>query len=117
AGRSDLVIFVVDGDMTSVEVDALQLLARTRRPLVLVLNKADRYTGAQRDELLARLAEHARGMVAAENIVAVMAQPGAQRLLRVLADGREVEEGRSREIDISALRGRILAILEREGKT
>lgn len=117
AGRSDLVIFVVDGDMTSVEVDALQLLARTRRPLVLVLNKADRYTGAQRDELLARLAEHARGMVAAENIVAVMAQPGAQRLLRVLADGREVEEERGREIDISALRGRILAILEREGKT
>ena len=117
AGRSDLVIFVVDADMTSVEVDALQLLVRTQRPLLLVLNKADRYTQAQREELLARLTERARGLVAPENIVAVMAQPGAQRVLRVQPDGREVEEERARDVDVSALRERILVILESEGKT
>ncbi len=117
AGRSDLVVFVVDGDMTSIEVDALALLARTRRPLLLVLNKADRYTAAQRQELLVRLGEHARGIVAPENIVATMAQPVAQRVVKVLPDGREVEDERQREIDVSALRERILAILESEGKT
>lgn len=117
AGRSDLALFVVDGDMTSVEVDALRVLARSQRPLILVLNKADRYTGMQREELLQRLREHARGLVAAENIVATMALPNAQRILKVLPDGREVEEERARAIDISALRERILAILEVEGKT
>lgn len=117
AGRSDLVIFVVDADMTSVEVDALKLLARTQRPILLVLNKADRYTAAQREELHARLAEHARGIVAPENIVDVMAQPVAQRVLKVLPGGREVEEERPREVDVNALRERILAILEAEGKT
>lgn len=117
AGRSDLAIFVVDGDMTSVEVDALHLLARTQRPLLLVLNKADRYTTAQREALLARLREHARGIVAPENVVTAMAQPVAQRVLKVLPDGREVEEERARDTDVSALRGRILTILETEGKT
>lgn len=117
AGRSDLILFVVDGDMTSIERDALALLARTTRPLVLVLNKADRYTVAQREELVTRLTEHARGIVAAENIVTAMAQPVAQRVVKVLPDGREVEDERQREIDVSALRERILAILESEGKT
>ena len=117
AGRSDLVIFVVDGDMTSVEVDALRLLAGTQRPLLLALNKADRYTAEEREALLARLREHARGLVVAENVIAVMAQPVAQRVLQVQADGREVEIERARAPDVSALRGRILEILESEGKT
>ena len=42
AGISDLVIFVVDGDMTSAELGALSTLAKTQRPLLLALNKADR---------------------------------------------------------------------------
>ncbi len=117
AGRSDLVLFVVDADMTAVEVDALQLLARTRRPLLLVLNKADRYTRTQREELLQRLREHARGSVAAENVVIAMAQPVPQRILKVLPDGREVEQECPRATDVSGLRERILAILETEGKT
>src|SRR5215467_605340 len=41
AGISDLVIFVVDGDMTQSEIAALSTLAQTQRPLLLVLNKAD----------------------------------------------------------------------------
>lgn len=117
AGHSDLILFAVDGDMTAIEVDALRLLARSQRPLILVLNKADRYTAAQREELLQRLREHARGLVAPENIVATMALPAPQRVLKVQPDGREIEEERARASDISALRERILAILESEGKT
>ena len=108
AGRSDLVIFVVD---------ALHLLARTQRPLLLVLNKADRYTSSQRQALLERLREHARGIVAPENVLAAMAQPVAHRVLKVLPDGRELEEERPRDTDVSELRARILTILETEGKT
>ena len=117
AGRSDLVLFVVDGDMTSVEVDALQLLARTQRPLLLALNKADRYTAAQRAELHERLVQHARGSVQPANIVEVMARPAVERVLQVQADGSEREIERARAPDVSALRARILAILEAEGKT
>lgn len=117
AGRSDLVLFVVDGDMTSVEVEALRTLADTQRPIVLVLNKADRYTASQREELRARLIEHAQGAVHPENIVEAMALPASERILQVQADGSERELQRERPIDVSALQARILAILEAEGKT
>ncbi|MBB5209439.1 GTP-binding protein [Chiayiivirga flava] len=117
AGRSDLVLFVVDGDMTSVEVDALKTLSATQRPIVLALNKADRYTATQRAELRARLVEHARGSVRPENIVEVMALPSAERVLQVQPDGSERELLRERPIDVAALQDRIFAILDAEGKT
>lgn len=117
AARSDLVLFVVDGDMTSIEVEALRVLASTQRPLLLALNKADRFTPAQRAELRARLAEHARGCVQPENIVEVMALPAPERVLQVQADGSERETVRERGPDVDALRARIFAILESEGKT
>ena len=55
--RSDLVLFVIDGDMTDSEHDALQQLAQEHRPLLLVLNKCDRYTAEQRAELRDNLLE------------------------------------------------------------
>ena len=53
----------------------------------------------------------------AENVVAVMAQPAPQRVLSVQPDGSEREAERARAADVSALRVRILDILEAEGKT
>lgn len=117
AARSDLVLFVVDGDMTSIELDALRVVAATQRPLLLALNKADRYTPSQRNELLQRLREHVRGLVQPQNVVAVAAQPAPQRVLQVQPDGSEQERLREGTPDVSALRDRILGILEAEGKT
>lgn len=117
AGRCDLLLFVVDGDMTASETEAMRRIAATRRPLLLVLNKADRYTDAQRSELLARLCQHSAGIVQPENVLAASARPAPQTVLRVGADGGETEVERQREIDIEALRARLLAVLEAEGKT
>src|SRR5690606_3437247 len=82
AAVSDLVVFVVDGDMTQRERDALQLLGRTERPLLIALNKADRYGEDERTRLLERLREHAHGIVRAEDVVAVAAQPASQKRVR-----------------------------------
>ena len=117
AGVSDLVIFVVDGDMTQRERDALQLLARTERPLLLALNKADRYGEDERARLLARLREHAQGMVHAEDVVAIAAQPAPLKRIRVDRDGSEHAELVERMPDLDALRDRLTAVVEREGRT
>jgi GTP-binding protein Era len=117
AARSDLVLFVVDGDMTSIEVDALRELAATQRPVLLALNKADRYTAAQRAELRTRLLQHGAGIVRPENLVEVMARPAPEHVLQVQPDGSERERLRERGPDVAALRARVLAILEAEGKT
>ncbi len=117
ASRADLVLFVVDGDMTATERGALALVAREERPIVLVLNKADRYTTEERTLLLARLAEHARGIVSAENVVAAAAAPAPRNVVRMDAEGRERETREPREPELDPLRERIVTIVAAEGRT
>src|SRR5690606_14205307 len=117
AARADLVLFVVDGDMTATERDALERLAAVNRPLLLALNKADRYSGREREELLSRLAQRTAGLVRPENIVPVMAALSPERVLELDASGRQHETERPRDPDVAALKQRIFVILEAEGKT
>lgn len=117
AAVSDLVVFVVDGDMTQRERDALHLLGRTERPLLLALNKADRYGEDERTRLLERLREHAQGIVRAEDVVAIAAQPAPHKRVRVGADGSERAELVEQMPDLDALRARLTAVVEREGRT
>ena len=44
ASRSDLVIFVLDNDITETERKALKTLLAGGRPVVIALNKCDLYT-------------------------------------------------------------------------
>ncbi len=117
AGVCDLVVFVVDGDMTQRERDALQLLARTERPLLLALNKSDRYGEDERERLLERLRERAQGFVRAEDVVAIAAQPTPIKRLRVDAEGGEHADLVEQMPDLDALRDRLTAVVTREGKT
>ncbi|MEO8669872.1 MAG: GTP-binding protein [Tahibacter sp.] len=113
---SDLVLFVVDADMTQSEHDALAVLARTERPLLLVLNKADRYSDDERARLLHRLRERARGMVQSENVIACAAAPMPVRVIETDREGRETERRHTIEPDIAELRARVLDVCAREGK-
>ncbi len=117
AAVSDLVVFVVDGDMTTREREALVQLAQTERPLLLALNKADRYDDEELARLLARLREHSAGLVQAEDVVAVSAQPPPLRRLSIDAEGREQAEMIPQVANIDALRNRLIEVLTREGRT
>ncbi len=117
AAISDLVVFVVDGDMTTRERDALAVLARTERPLLLALNKADRYSDEERESLLQRLRERTTGLVQGEDVIAVSALPAPLRELRIDAGGHEQAALIARSPDIEALRERLTDILAREGRT
>lgn len=117
AGRCDLVIFVVDGDMTLSETEALAMLAEQNRPLLLVLNKADHYTQNEQEQLLQHLRERAAGKVHADSVIAASADPGERVYLVQSADGSETEERRRPAPDVAALRERLWQILETEGKT
>jgi small GTP-binding protein len=115
--RSDLVLFVIDGDMTDSEYSALQELAQEHRPLLLVLNKCDRYTAVQREELRISLLARLEHIIAPENLIEVSADPAPRIYIEVDADGRETESERHSPPVITALKDRIWEILEAEGKT
>jgi len=117
AHRSDLVIFVLDGDITDSERAALRTLLKQGRPVVVALNKSDLYTQTERDELLATVREKTTGLVQAEDVLAVAAQPRAQQIVEIDDDGKETSRLREREPEIEGLRLRLWEIFENEGKT
>lgn len=117
AGRADLVLFVVDGDLTESELAALRSLGDTSRPLILVLNKVDRYGMDDREKLLEALRRHTASVIGPDNIVPAAASPAPQWIIRVDENGQETEEQRQPPPDIEALKARLWQVLEQEGNT
>ena len=117
AQRVDLILFVVDGDITDTELEALKLLLSPARPMLLVLNKADRYTTEERDTLLRKLTERTEGLIDAQNIVAASAQPQSRRVIHINAEGEEFESVQLVPPNLAAVKARIAALLDREGRT
>lgn len=117
AQRSDLVIFVLDSDITDSELQSLRAILKQGRPVVVALNKSDLYT---RDELAAlevSIGLGVSGLVQARDIIAVAAQPRPQTVVEIGADGKETTSLRERDVSIDALKLRLWEIFEAEGKT
>jgi GTPase len=82
---ADLVLFVLDGDLTQPEAEALEQLLRLGKPLLLVVNRIDCWPFAERDSLLASIRSRLPVTGRDLDLVAVSAAP---RLATLLADGR-----------------------------
>lgn len=117
ATRADLVLFVIDGDLTDVEFRALKTVTASHRPTILVVNKADRYTDKEKQQLHTVLEERTHGILETENIIFTTAQASRQTVIYVDAEGNEQEGLRVRPVDVQALKTRLWAIIEAEGKT
>lgn len=117
AGRSDLVIFVLDSDITDTELHALRTLLAQGRPVLLALNKSDLFTSDEKAALLQSIRDKTDGMVEPAHILAVAAQPRPQIVVEVDENGYETECERQREPDVEKLRLRLWDILDAEGKT
>lgn len=117
AQRADVLLMVVEGDLTDIEFRALNAIASRHRPVLLVLNKADRYTEEERQALLNRLDERAAPLLGAGRVLAASADPRPETVIRVLPDGTEQEARRERPADVHELRERLWSVLEAQGKT
>lgn len=117
AGRSDLVLFVVDGDITETELNSLRTLLGRGRPVIVVLNKRDLFTSDEQAELLASLRSRTSGLIDPAHIISAAAQPRAQTVIEVDAAGNEITTQRTRPPDVEELRVALWDILDAEGKT
>ena len=115
--RSDLIIFVLDGDITDSELQSLKTLLTQGRPVVVALNKSDLYTSDEIVELKLSVQQRVAGLVAPRNVIAVASQPRPQTVLVSGADGKENTSQRSRPAEIDELKVRLWDIFEAEGKT
>ncbi|MFN9545701.1 MAG: GTP-binding protein [Cyanobacteriota bacterium] len=108
---ADLVLLVVDADLTRVEEEALQRLLAGGKPLLLVLNRADCWPEAELPDLLASLR---RRLPASARHLEPLAVAAAPRQAQLLADGRvRSVPGAPR---VAPLRKALLALLSEEGE-
>jgi small GTP-binding protein len=117
AGRSDLVIFVLDGDVTETELEALKAVLAQGRPVIVALNKSDLYTSSEIDALLNSIWSKTEGLIEPDHVIVAAAQPRAQSVVEVDKFDQEISTERVRDPDVAALRLKLWEILEAEGKT
>jgi small GTP-binding protein len=115
--RADIVLMVCDADMTQLELAALASLTERGRTLILVLNKADRYTQTEQQQLLQRLRERTAGLIPPGNVVACSSDPRPETVVLQAPGGDETEQLRSKPPDVEALRSLLWQLLEKDGKT
>ena len=106
ARRAHAVIFVCDGDLTRQQVDLLTRLRELGKPLIVALNKADRYRSEELQRILARMTERlARGgeQVAPSPALVVTTAGGEETVVERDASGEERLRVTERAPDISQL--------------
>ena len=117
AKQVDLILFMIAGDMTKVEYEALSQLREVGKPMLLVFNKIDQYPEADRQAIYRKIRdERVRQLLSPEEIVMVAASPLLAQAVR-RADGSMGVQRRPGKPQIQDLKLKILEILHREGKS
>jgi GTPase len=116
AHQADLILFVIAGDLTQLEYTALSELHRAGKPILLVFNKVDQFPLSDRQQILTTLqGDRLSDLLPASHMVTAAAAPLITRAVRG-ADGQlktSIERGAP---DVTALKLKMLEILQREGK-
>ena len=115
--RADVILVVCDSDLVESEFHVLQGLASRQRAVLLVLNKADRYSSQETEQLLQRMRDRCSAFLAADRVVSASAAPRPRTVLNVDADGNETESIRHEEPDVHALHACLWSLLEAEGQS
>ena len=114
---ADIILFVVDGDLTQSQLSQLKLIAQPNTQIVLVLNKVDLYTDEEIEDLLSSLTEKTKNIIHTKNIVTSSAAPLPQVLIKEDMLGKQTREKLKIEVEISQVKQKIWDILEQDGKT
>ncbi|MDJ0598870.1 MAG: GTP-binding protein [Crocosphaera sp.] len=117
AKQVDLILFVISGDMTKVEFDALSQLREAGKPIILAFNKIDQYPETDRLAIYDKIRnERVKQLVSPDEIVMIAASP---LVMEITQDhqGNLKQQRRRGKPQIEALKLKILEILHREGKS
>lgn len=117
AKQADLILFVVAGDITKVEYQALSQLREAGKPMLLVFNKIDQYPDADRLAIYHKIRDdRVRELLSPDEIVMSAASPLTAQAVRRPDGSMGVKMTRSLP-QVQDLKLKILEILDREGKS
>ena len=126
ARQADLILFVISGDITRTEYQALCELRKSQKPLILVFNKIDLYPEQDRQTIYQQLqnlgvntatGKRLEQLLSKDEIVMVAAEPAPMEVRVEWQDGRVTYEWEKPEPQIDELRQKILNLLNKEGRS
>lgn len=126
ARQADLILFVVSGDITRTEYQALCDLRQAQKPLLLVFNKIDLYPDRSRQAIYANLQQLGtktqasaalRQLLSASEIVLVAAEPASFQVRVEQLDGQVSDEWETPSPQVDGLKQKIREILQQEGRS
>ena len=109
--RAHLVIFLCDSDLTSSQAEQIQRLLALQKPLVLALNKSDRYSNAELDAVLGEISR--KSGLDRRDVVAI-STGGKEEVIRLLGEGMEQRSSRDRQPRIADLRKTVQRQLDQD---
>ncbi|WP_019498584.1 Era-like GTP-binding protein [Pseudanabaena sp. PCC 6802] len=124
AKQADLILFVVAGDMTRLELETLSELRSASKPILLVFNKVDLYPESDRAAIHAALQnKQLQHLISPDEIILTAAEPLPTKV-RVQYAGMHgsqnpasiAETWEPQPPQIQALKQKILDLLNQEGK-
>jgi GTPase len=117
AKQADLILFVIAGDMTKIEFQALSELRKASKPILLVLNKIDQYPAADRLSIYHKIRDQrVKELLSPDEIVMAAASPLVAKAVRK-PDGQIVAHLSQGAPQVEELKLKILEVLHREGKS
>lgn len=117
AQQVDLLLFIISGDMTKVEYQALSELRTVGKPIILVFNKIDQYPDTDRMSIYRKIRdERVKELLSPDEIVMAAASPLLGRAVK-RPDGRMSVQLTQGEPKVDELKLKILEVLQREGKS
>ncbi|HEY9908482.1 MAG TPA: GTP-binding protein, partial [Thermosynechococcaceae cyanobacterium] len=117
AQQADLILFLIAGDITKVEYQALSELRNASKPILLVFNKIDQYPDVDRRQIYEKIRDdRVKELLSPDEIVMAAASPLVAKAVK-RPDGRTVAQLSVGQPQIADLKLKILEILHREGKS
>jgi small GTP-binding protein len=113
--RAHIVLYVVDADLTRSQAAELETLLKLKKPTLVVLNKSDRYSDADLEQVRVRLQQRVDGMGRAE--VVSVSTGATLTALRQLPDGREETVERQLPPRVEALQQALQRIIDSQADT
>lgn len=117
AQKTDLILFIIAGDLSKVEYNALSQLREVGKPMLLVFNKIDQYPETDRLIIYEKIRdERVKELLSPDEIVMVAANPLLSELIKDSFGKVKRRQYRSQP-QVSELKLKIVELLEREGKS
>lgn len=125
AQQADLILFIVAGDITRTEYEALVALQTARKPLLLAFNKIDLYPETDQQAIYDSLTDLWRSAggrqpnaaLAVDKVVMVAADPAPMQVRIEWPDGRITHEWEKLPPQMDDLKQALLTIARQDGMT